>query len=256
MNFEKWVNEFEAYLRATGISNKRDALLAFLDGECVKLLSYVNANPYEPQAYEQIKSILRQIFGSRQKSPADKINEFYARTQITDENARLFMAELTALAYEAFPQVQNRDLKEIISCQFTRGLKGTRMRDRIQHDQVRDPDILLESTIRAKGQLEAMQAGFIAGQCGIQNAIGENTYWCTPPSSPQTPAQQHNAQQSTHQNVSLVDSMLSSTPTPNTRQQQGNSSQRDRFNDRNQSNVNSTPTSTNARPPANSSINA
>jgi hypothetical protein len=246
MNFDKWINEFEAYARATGIVNKRDALLAFLDGECVKLLRYVNTDVYVPQAYEQLKAILKQIFGSRQKTAADKINEFYARSQKAEENVRLFMAELTALAYDAFPQIPAYHLKEVIACQFTRGLRDTRMRDRIQQENSRDPDLLLERTVRAEGQLEAMQAGSIAGQCGIQN-VDDSAYWSLP-NSPQAHATNEQP------NVSLVASLLSSTPQASNTRQHNIQTQRNQ-NQRNQTQNNATPVSANQRQAGQSTIN-
>jgi hypothetical protein len=144
-NVKEWFKEFEAYIAATNMVNKKDTLIAALDPECRRLISNVPVPIDQEQAYQMIKHTMLEVFYKPEKNPAQHRTEFNNRFQYNEETVTMYMAELYVIAQKAYPDLHPNSVKQLVSDQFIKGLRDPRIRNRILFDRIKEAEQILRA---------------------------------------------------------------------------------------------------------------
>lgn len=149
-NVREWLTDFEAYLEATNIVNKKETLIASLDPECRRLLNTFPLPNDSDQAYQLLKQAMSQLFFRPEKQAFQYRDELSRRYQQADETVMIYAAELYGLASKAYPDVPIQCIKRFVADQFLTGLRDYRIRNQLVN--ISDPDMIIQ-TAQSQEQL-------------------------------------------------------------------------------------------------------
>jgi hypothetical protein len=117
----EWILDMENYICLVNASNrKKSVYLAFLTPAVREKVNERSLSADEAIAAEQIKERLVNLYAKPGKTTSDYVREFNQRTQSTNENVRMFCADLESICQRAFPDTPN--LEQYIIGQFTEGV--------------------------------------------------------------------------------------------------------------------------------------
>ena len=57
-----WINQFELYIKANQVSNKRDVLLSCINHECLRILGELRTSDGSIMSYDQVKEAMFRFF--------------------------------------------------------------------------------------------------------------------------------------------------------------------------------------------------
>jgi hypothetical protein len=121
IDVNEWILDMENYICLVNASNrKKSVYLAFLTPAVREKVNERSLSADEAIAAEQIKERLINLYAKPGKTTSDYVREFNQRTQSTNENVRMFCADLESICQRAFPDTPN--LEQYIIGQFTEGV--------------------------------------------------------------------------------------------------------------------------------------
>jgi hypothetical protein len=121
LDVNDWILDMENYICLVNASSrKRSVYLAFLTSAVREKINERTLSLDEDSAANQIKERLINLYARPGKTTSDYVKEFNQRTQMTNENVRMFCADLESLCQRAFPDTLN--LEQYIIGQFIEGV--------------------------------------------------------------------------------------------------------------------------------------
>ncbi|CAF1054648.1 unnamed protein product [Brachionus calyciflorus] len=118
-DFNSWVKSFERY--AMSLQDMTGALLALIEDRCLVKLEQRILNRRPNATYEEIKVILRKLYGKEYRYN-DPLIEFASRRQQPNENIYNYLCELEHLAEAAYPDKNEPMLEPLKVDRFIRGI--------------------------------------------------------------------------------------------------------------------------------------